>query len=205
MLEPLWGVHPMETNTFRRILTIGTHALIVRANGIGINKRKVIMPQTITETYEGRIIAGIFSNRENAGRAVLAFRELNIPEKNIQQVVQSDEKQAVDGDTSLVEGRGFSKAQAVYYANALRAGKILVAVYEVDESAPIIDIFNKHKAEYNPNGSRNVRDDVLGMTATAIAGAAVGAAVGGPAGVVAGAIIGGSFGAAAGKAVEHRK
>jgi hypothetical protein len=195
----------METNTFRRILTIGTHALIVRANGIGINKRKVIMPQTITETYEGRIIAGIFSNRENAGRAVLAFRELNIPEKNIQQVVQSDEKQAVDGDTSLVEGRGFSKAQAVYYANALRAGKILVAVYEVDESAPIIDIFNKHKAEYNPNGSRNVRDDVLGMTATAIAGAAVGAAVGGPAGVVAGAIIGGSFGAAAGKAVEHRK
>jgi hypothetical protein len=163
------------------------------------------MPQTITETYEGQIIAGIFSSRENAGRAVLAFRELNIPEKNIQQVVQSDEKQAIDCATSLVEGHGFSKAQAVYYASALGAGKILVAVYEVDESAPIIDIFNKHKAEYNPNGSRNVRDDVLGMTTTAIVGAAVGAAVGGPAGAVAGAIIGGSFGAAAGKAVEHRK
>ena len=163
------------------------------------------MPQTITETYEGQIIAGIFSNRENAGRAVLAFRELNIPEKNIRQVVHSDEKQAGDGDTSLVEGHGFSKAQVVYFASALRAGKILVAVYEVAESAPIIDIFNKYKAEYNPNGSRNVREDVLGMTATAIAGAAVGTAVGGPAGVVAGAIIGGSFGAAAGKAVEYRK
>jgi len=203
----------METNTFRRILTIGTHALIVRANGIGINKRKVIMPQTITETYEGRIIAGIFSNRENAGRAVLAFRELNIPEKNIQQVVQSDEKQAVDGDTSLVEGRGFSKAQAVYYANALRAGKILVAVYEVDESAPIIDIFNKHKAEYNPNGSRNLRDDVAGMTigaavgaaAGGIAGAVIGGPVGAAAGVAAGTVVGGGSGAAVGKAVEHKK
>jgi gamma-glutamylcyclotransferase (GGCT)/AIG2-like uncharacterized protein YtfP len=163
------------------------------------------MPQTITETYEGQIIAGIFPNRENADRAVLAFRELNIPERNIQQVVQSDEKQAVDGDASLVEGHGFSKAQAVYCASALGAGKILVAVYEVDESAPIIDIFNKYKAEYNPNGSRNMRDDVLGMTAIAMAGAAVGAAVGGPAGIVAGTFIGGGFGAAAGKAVEHRK
>jgi hypothetical protein len=163
------------------------------------------MPQTITETYEGQIIAGIFSDRENADKAVLAFRELNIPEKNIQQVVQSDEMQAVDGDTDLVEGRGFSKAQAVYYAGALGEGKILVAVYEVDESAPIIDIFNRCKAEFNPNGSRNVREDVLGMTATAIAGAAIGAAVGGPAGVVAGAIMGGSLGASAGKALEHRK
>jgi hypothetical protein len=177
----------------------------VHANGVRINKQKVIMPQTITTTYEGQIIAGIFSNRENAGRAVLAFQKLNIPEENIQLVIQSDEKQSLDGTTSLVEGHGFSKSQSVYYASALGAGKILVAVYEVDESAPIIDIFNNYKAEYNPNGSRNVRDDVLGMTATAIVGAAIGASVGGPSGVVVGAIIGGSLGAVAGKAVEHRK
>jgi hypothetical protein len=42
--------------------------------------------------------------------------------------------------------------------------KVLVAVYEVTDPAPVIDIFDKFKAEYNPNGSRNLRDDVAGMT-----------------------------------------
>jgi len=167
------------------------------------------MPKTITETYEGQIIAGIFSSRKDADRAILAFRELNISEVNIQEVVQSDEKQAQEIENSLVNGHGFSKAQAVYYSRALGVGKILVAVYEADESAPIIDVFDRYKAEYNPNGSRNVRDDVLGMTAGALLGAAVGAIVGGPAGGLAGAgvgaVVGGSLGARAGEEVEHKK
>ncbi len=95
----------------------------------------------------------------------------------------------------------------------LREGKVLVVVYEVTDPAPVIDIFDKFKAEYNPNGSRNLREDVLGMTAGAVVGAAAlgaaGAVVGGPAGAAAGgvvgAIVGGGSGAAAGKAVEHKK
>ena len=62
------------------------------------------MPKTITETYEGQIIAGIFSSRKDADRAILAFRELNISEVNIQEVVQSDEKQAQEIENSLVNG-----------------------------------------------------------------------------------------------------
>jgi hypothetical protein len=77
----------------------------------------------------------------------------------------------------------------------------------------MIEIFDQYKACYNPNGSRNVRQDVLGMTADMAAGAAalgtVGAVLGGPVGaatgVAAGAILGGGTGAAAGKAVEDRK
>jgi hypothetical protein len=88
-----------------------------------------------------------------------------------------------------------------------------VAVYGVTDPAPVIDIFDKFKAEYNPNGSRNLREDVAGMTVGAVVGAAalgaIGAAVGGPVGAavggVAGAVVGGGSGAAAGKAVEHRK
>jgi hypothetical protein len=88
-----------------------------------------------------------------------------------------------------------------------------VAVYGVTDPAPIIDIFDKYDADYNPNGSRNLREDVLGMTTGAVVGAAalgaVGAVVGGPvgaaAGVAVGAVVGGGSGAAAGKAVEHRK
>ena len=77
----------------------------------------------------------------------------------------------------------------------------------------MIDVFDKYKAEYNPNGSRNLRDDVLAMTTGALVGAAaggaVGALVGGPAGsaagAAAGALVGGGSGAAIGKDSEHNK
>ena len=167
------------------------------------------MPQTTAETYEGQIIAGVFSDRQCAERAVLAFRQLNIPSTNIQLVDPREDGKVLEANDSLTKGHGFSKSQALYYSETLRAGKVLVVVYEADRSAPIIDIFDRYKAEYNPNGSRNVREDVLGMTAGAVAGAAVGAALGGPAGIVAGAaigaVMGGGAGAVIGKDVEHRK
>jgi uncharacterized membrane protein len=100
-----------------------------------------------------------------------------------------------------------------YYDAAIRAGKTFVAVHEVTDPAPVIEIFDRFGAEYNPNGERNVRQDVSGLTAGAGAGAIVGGgiglAAGGPVGAAvgaaAGAIVGGGTGAAAGKAVEHNK
>jgi len=171
------------------------------------------MPQTIDKTFHGQIIGGTFTNRENADRAVMAFQELGISKNDIQVVVQLNEKQAKDVYTDILSERGFSDSQACYYDKAVREGKILVAVYNVTDPAPVIDIFDKYKAEYNPTGSRNLRDDVVGMTVGAVVGAAAGgvagAAVGGPAGAAAGAaagaIVGGGSGAAAGKAVEHKK
>ncbi len=88
-----------------------------------------------------------------------------------------------------------------------------MVVHNVIDPARVIDIFDRYKAEYNPDGSRNLRDDVLGMTTGAAVGAAAlgaaGAVVAGPlgaaAGVAAGAVLGGGVGAAAGKAAEHRK
>jgi len=171
------------------------------------------MPQTIDKTFHGQIIGGIFSNRENADQAVKAFEDLDVPSENIQVVVQLDEKQAVDAYMGILTDRGFSESQARYYDKLVREGKILVTVDEVTDPAPIIDIFDKYNAEHNPNGSRNLREDVLGMTTGAIVGAAafgaVGAVFGGPAGAAAGAVagaaIGGGTGAAAGKATEHNK
>ncbi len=171
------------------------------------------MPQTINKTYEGQIIGGTFSNRENADKAVRAFEDLGISPENIQVVIQLNDKQAKDAYTDSLVGRGFSESQALYYDKAIREGKILVAVHEVTDPAPVIDIFDKYKAISNPNGSRNLRDDVAGMTVGAAVGAAAGgvagAVIGGPvgaaAGAAAGAVVGGGSGAAAGKAVEHRK
>jgi hypothetical protein len=171
------------------------------------------MPKTIEKTYEGQIIGGTFANEDDAEKAVEAFEELDISSDDIEVIVQLEGDQAKDVYTDILSDRGFSESQALYYDKVIRAGKVLVVVSEVNDPAPIIDIFDKFKAEYNPNGSRNLRDDVAGMTVGAAVGAAAGgvagAVIGGPvgaaAGVAAGAVVGGGAGAAAGKAVEHKK
>jgi hypothetical protein len=171
------------------------------------------MPQTINKTFHGQIIGGIFSSRENADHAVKAFEDLDVSPKDIQVLIQLEEEKIKDPSRDILSDRGFSESQARYYDKVLREGKILVTVDEVTDPAPIIDIFDKFNAEHNPNGSRNLREDVLGMTTGAIVGAAafgaVGALLGGPAGVAAGAaagaVVGGGSGAVAGKAAEHSK
>jgi hypothetical protein len=171
------------------------------------------MPQTIDKTATGQIIGGTFSDRENADKAVDALQELGISPADIQVVVQLNEKQAKQAFTDILRERGFADSQASFYDEAIRKGKVLVAVYDVVDPAPVIDVFDKFKAEYNPNGSRNVRDDVAGMTVGAavgaVAGGVAGAAIAGPvgaaAGAAAGAVVGGGGGAAAGKAAEHNK
>jgi hypothetical protein len=171
------------------------------------------MPKTIDKTYEGQIIGGIFQNEDDAEKAIEAFDELDIPEDDIETIVQLDDDNAKEVYIDLLSERGFSESQAIYYDTVLRAGKVLVVVSEVTDPALVIDIFDKFKAEYNPNGSRDLREDVLGMTAGAAVGAValgvVGAAVGGPVGAVvggiAGAVVGGGSGAAVGKAAEHKK
>ena len=171
------------------------------------------MPQTIDKTFQGQIIGGTFSSRQNADKAVEAFKELGVPNNNIQVVVQLNDKQTEEVYADILTDRGFADSQARFYDKAIREGKILVVVYDVTDPAEVIDVFDRFKAEYNPNGSRNLRDDVAGMTTGAVVGAVAGgvagAAVAGPIGAAtggaAGAVIGGGAGAAAGKAAEHKK
>jgi hypothetical protein len=171
------------------------------------------MPETISKIDHRQIIGGAFSSRENADKAIQAFREFGVSEQNIQVVVQLNDQQAQDAYRDALVGRGFAESQALFYDKAIKEGKILVAVHNVTDPAPVIEIFDQYKAEYNPNGSRNLRQDVLGMTvgvalgaaALGAAGAVVGGPVGAAAGVAAGVLVGGGAGAAAGKAGEHRK
>jgi hypothetical protein len=172
------------------------------------------MPTTINKnTNQSQIIAGTFSNKDNADKAVQAFRERGVPDSNIQVVVQLTENQAAEAYRDALVGRGFTESQALFYDKAVQNGKVLVAVHNVTDPAEIIEIFDDNKAEYNPDGSRNVREDVAGMTVGAgvgaVAGGIAGAAVAGPlgaaVGAAAGAVVGGGAGAAAGKASEHSK
>ena len=171
------------------------------------------MPETISKIDNSQIIGGVFSNRNNADKAVQALRELGVPDQNIQVVVMLNDKQAGQAYTDALVGRGVAESQALFYDKAIRSGKILVAVHNVTDPTPVIEIFDDHKAEYNPDGSRNLRQDVVGMTAGAAAGAVAGGiagtVLGGPlgtaVGAAAGAVVGGGAGGAAGKATEHRK
>jgi len=173
------------------------------------------MPQTIDVTMQGQIIGGTFSTRDNADKAVEAFHELGISANDIQVIVQINDNTAVSESvfTDVLTDNGFASSQAHFYDKALRDGKVLVIVHNVTEPSEVIDVFDRFKAEYNPNGSRNLREDVAGMTigvfAGAVAGGMWGATIGGPlgaaAGVAAGIVIGGGTGAAAGVSAEHGK
>jgi hypothetical protein len=170
------------------------------------------MPQTINKTADLQIIAGVFADRENADKATVAFQELGVPAQYIQVLAQPS-KNAATVYTKDLQERGVAEAQANYYNEAIRKGKTFVAVHNVTDPDPIVEIFDRFGAEYNPDGSRNVRQDVAGLTAGAGAGAIAGAAaglvtagpVGAAVGAAAGAVLGGGAGAAAGKGVEHNK
>jgi uncharacterized membrane protein len=94
-----------------------------------------------------------------------------------------------------------------------RRGKMRVVIHNITKPAPIIQIFDDHEALYNLDGSRNVRDDVAGLTLGTIAGATAGGFAGtlfaGPfgsmLGATAGAVLGGGLGASLGKVAEDAK
>jgi hypothetical protein len=171
------------------------------------------MPQTIERNSQDQIIAGVFSDPKNADKATVEFQKMGVPPEDIQILVQPDKISTDKTYTSDLQERGFDEPQARYYNEAIREGKTFIAVHSVTDSKPVIEVFDRFGAEYNPDGSRNVRQDVAGMTAGTGAGALVGAGVGlvtaGPVGAAvgaaAGAVLGGGAGAAAGKSVEHGK
>ena len=153
------------------------------------------MPKTTKRWDHRQNIGGVFSDRTNADKAIQDFRDLGVKEQDIEEVVSLND--------------------------TVRNGKILVTVHNVKDPGPVIDIFDANKADYNPDGSYNFRDDVAGLTFGAAAGAALGGAAGvaeggilgtimaGPVGTVVGAVVGavvgGGVGAAAGEIAEHRK
>src|SRR6201996_5150497 len=155
------------------------------------------MPETINKTDNRQIIGGIFSKREGADKAGEALRENGVSDQNIQVVIMLDGKQTDRAYTDALVGRGVSESQALFYDRAIREGKILVAVHNVTEPARVIDVLDNNGAQHNPDGSRNMRDDVAGMTV----GAAAGAVAGGVAGAVVAGPLGGAVGAAAGAVI----
>jgi hypothetical protein len=133
------------------------------------------MPKTTKRWDHRQNIGGVFSDRTNADKAIQAFHDLGVKEQDIEEVVSLND--------------------------TVRNGKILVTVHNVKDPGPVIDIFDANKAEYNPDGSYNFRDDVAGLTVGAAAGAALGGAAGAAEGGVLGTIVAGPVGTVVGPVV----
>jgi hypothetical protein len=145
------------------------------------------MPETISKSRNRRTIGGVFASRDNADKAIEAFLHAGVSEEDIHMIVSIND--------------------------TVRAGRVRVDVHNVKDPAPIIEIFDNHKAEYNLDGSRNFRHDVAGLTIGTAAGATSGGVTGtfvaGPVGTAVGAatgaVVGGGLGSVIGKAREHLK
>jgi len=152
------------------------------------------------KSYEGPIIGGLFSNRRTADEAIEALQELDISLDDIEEFVQLDEVQ--QPHLGILADRGFSEGQSLYYDKHIRNGEILVAVYDVADPAPVIDVFTEFEAGHNPSGSRNLREDVAEMPSLSeeakrgMLGAVVAEAVGVASGALAGAVADGGPGVA---------
>lgn len=170
------------------------------------------MAETIQKTPVGDLIGAVFEDRESAQKAALEITDHNIRDITVHEPLGKNE----DGAESLrrLTLLGVNRDKAHRLLEQLLQGKTLVTVNHVlpEQRAVVIDTFNRYGAHLNPDGSRNLREDVIGMTTGTAIGAAAGAVVGGiaagPAGAAAGgaagALAGGAAGAAAGKAAEHQ-
>jgi hypothetical protein len=121
------------------------------------------MPKTTDKIYEGQIIGGVFTSRADADGAIEALQELEIASDDIEEFVQVDKTHSKEAHLEILSERGLSETQAIYYDKLVREGNILVVVYDVTDPSAIIDVFDEYEAHYNPNGSRNLREDVPGM------------------------------------------
>jgi len=151
------------------------------------------------------VVGALFEDNHNANEAVQELIEEGFSNYDITVDVKLSDKDQKKAFKASLKAKGYEDPDQLYFEKAVEEGKTLVSVTNVPKKKvpTVIEILNKHGAHYNPDGSRNVRDDVVGMTTGAIVGAAVGAVVAGPVGAAAGFVLGGGAGGAVGSSMEH--
>ncbi len=161
-----------------------------------------ISHQTIANN---RQVGALFDNTGDANMAVKALKEQGFSSRNIRMTILDDRQKPLIVPEDLFRHSGYSARHIRYFKDGLLGGKVMVTIFNVPEdlTGVAIHILNENGSQYDPDGSRNVRDDVLGMTTGALAGAALGALVAGPIGAAAGEVGGGIIGSALGTMKEE--
>ncbi|MES2309464.1 MAG: glycine zipper domain-containing protein [Verrucomicrobiota bacterium] len=162
------------------------------------------MAQT-SQNYVGKkIVGGVFKNYDDANDAVAELLKQGYSNHEIGVLFQTESNESQASRREALHSVGYDHWDQVYLDKEIEAGRTLVSVTNVspDKTGDVVQILNRFGSHYNPDGSRNVRDDVVGMTT----GAAIGAAAGvftGPIGMAIGALTGAAIGAFAGTEMER--
>ena len=110
--------------------------------------------RAITIECDDQILGGIFPNYEFAQRAINALQDSCISELNIQ-TIQLSHAPSTNPYVNYLVMRGFDRLQARFYEKALQTGRILVVIYKVLNSKPVINIFHRNKATYRLRQKRS--------------------------------------------------
>lgn len=147
-----------------------------------------------------RQVGALFDERDNAEKAAEELAKAGFARRNIVISTQHHLKDDPEARRKALSDDGYVEEDVLYFDKELVAGRTLVSVSNVPESqcGTVIRILNENGSHYDPDGTRNMRDDVVGMTTGAAVGAALGGMLGGPIGFamgeVGGAAVGGALG-----------
>lgn len=152
-----------------------------------------------------RQVGALFDDAEDAQRAAEKLAEAGFPRRHIVVSTEQYLKDAPETRHEALRAGGYIEEDVLYFDKELVNGKTLVSVANVPESqcGTVIRILNENGSHYDPDGTRNMRDDVMGMTTGAAIGAALGAMLGGPIGMAVGEVGGGVVGSALGRMKEE--
>lgn len=162
---------------------------------------------TTTEIAPGtKSVGALFESNHDANKAVDALLKEGILPEDIYVQVEVNDKEAKKAQKHAMKAVGFEDPDQRYFEKALKEGKTLVTVTNLapEQTGEVITILNQNGSHYNPDGSRNIRDDVVGMTTGVLAGTAVGV-LAGPVGAGIGAIAGAAIGTAVGGYLERHE
>lgn len=159
---------------------------------------------TSSTTEGSKIVGALFDEHHDANLAVDALIKKGYLRDDIAVLVQVNPDQDQKARQHALKAVGYEDPDRRYFDKAIEEGKTLVSVTNVpkNKTGEVVSILKHHGAHYNPDGSRNIRDDVVGMTTGAAIGAAAGA-FGGPIGVAIGALAGTAVGAVVGASLEQ--
>lgn len=150
-------------------------------------------------------VGALFDDPIDAQKAVDELIEEGFPAASITMIQQTTYKEKPKERLHALKERGYIESDVTYFEGCIEQGKTLVSVDRVEEDdvGKVIQVLNKNGSHYNPDGSRNVREDVVGMTGGAALGAAIGGVAGGPVGATLGGVVGAAVGGVAGTKVEE--
>jgi len=152
-----------------------------------------------------KIVGALFKDREDANKAVDDLLEKGYLSEDIAVSHVADKSRGCsENRKEALKSVGYSDTDHKYLANEIEKGKTLVSVTHVPaaKTGEVVSVLDHNGAHYNPDGDRNVRDDVVGMTTGAAIGMAAGAFAG-PLGAALGALAGTAVGATVGSIMEQ--